>query len=411
MTATTLADFRTEYNATTSSRLEPVAPSERIEALDLLRGWAMFGVLWSNLNDWYGTAEPVTRADSVLDFMHQWFLESRFVTLLCLLFGIGFAIQLTRAAERGAEVRDVYLRRSTTLLAFGLVHALLIWNGDILIMYALASFALLLFRNASPRRQLLWGIGFIVVGQEVMWRLRFLAGLRYAVPMAWGDQIYAHGTLAQIHHQRVTDVWHWWAYFGLTDYWNTVGLFLLGAWAFRSGLVGRVIANRRTALRFMGACAAVALVGVAVMKFGEDLWPPLKTPSMDPWSWTFWSPRRLVLTALNQTETAEGLVYASLLLLAFQTSLGSRLLKPVAAVGRMALTTYLTQSIVCTLLFYGYGLGWWGRVGFTGMFAIAVSLFAVQLVVSTRWLRRTRFGPVEWLWRTATYGRAPSMRA
>src|SRR5213078_889825 len=102
--------------------------------------------------------------------------------------------------------------------------------------------------------------------------------------------------------------------------------------------------------------------------------------------------------------------YAALLLLAFQTRVGTRLLAPLAATGRMALTTYLTQSVFCTTLFYSYGLGWFGRVGYTGMFEITVVLFAVQMAASVWWLRRYRFGPVEWLWRTLTYGRAPAMR-
>src|SRR4051812_41830601 len=142
-----------------SSPLEPVAPSERIHALDLLRGWAMFGVLLSNLNDWYGTADETTRLDRVLGFTQNWLVSSRFYTLLCFLFGIGFGIQLMRAAERGTSVQRTYLRRSAALLAIGLIHGLLIWHGDILTMYALVSFALVLFRDATPRRQLAWMAG------------------------------------------------------------------------------------------------------------------------------------------------------------------------------------------------------------------------------------------------------------
>ena len=104
------------------------------------------------------------------------------------------------------------------------------------------------------------------------------------------------------------------------------------------------------------------------------------------------------------------LTYATLLVLLFQQQIGKRLLRPMAAAGQMALTTYLTQSIVCTLLFYSYGLGWYGSVGFTGMFLITVILYPIQMAVSTWWLSRFRYGPVEWLWRSLTYGRAPAMR-
>src|SRR4029077_14915087 len=101
-----------------------------IHALDLLRGWAMFGVLWSNLNDWYGTRDPITSVDRGLAFTQAWLIEGRFITLLCILFGIGFGIQLLRADERGVDVTGTYYRRSLALLAIGIVHGVLIWSGD-----------------------------------------------------------------------------------------------------------------------------------------------------------------------------------------------------------------------------------------------------------------------------------------
>jgi uncharacterized protein len=119
--------------------------------------------------------------------------------------------------------------------------------------------------------------------------------------------------------------------------------------------------------------------------------------------------RRFVFSALD-TTIPMGLAYGALLVLAFQTMRGARLLAPLAAAGRMALTTYLTQSVVSTFLFYSFGLRWFGRVGYTGMFTITVVLFSMQMAASAWWLKRYRFGPVEWLWRTLTYGRAPAMR-
>jgi uncharacterized protein len=409
---TVRAGVRATYTPGTTT-LEPVAPGERIGGLDLLRGWAMFGVMWSNLSDWYYTTKPVTRLDHWLSFIQDWFMDGRFVSLLSILFGVGFAIQLDRATRRGADLRNTYLRRSAALLAIGAIHAFFIWHGDILMMYAIASFALLLFRDTTPRRQLAWGIFFVTCGNYLMGHLRFAIGLRYAVPMPWyggSAATYATGTIGQIEHQRFLDVWHWWAYFGLTGYFGTVGAFLLGAWAFRSGLVERVIANRRTTLRFLGVCVAVTLFGYAVQVWGSTIWPRVRAQPESLLTLQAWNPRGIIFTALDQTDRAEGLVYAALLLLLFQTLRGKRWLAPLAAVGRMGLTTYLTQSIVCTTLFYSYGLGWFGKVGYTGMAAITVTLFAVQLAASTWWLRRFRFGPVEWMWRTLTYGHRPAMR-
>jgi uncharacterized protein len=415
MTATQTTPAHFGYTPSSSASLRPVAPSERIAGLDLLRGWAMFGVLWSNLNDWYDTANEVTRLDRVLGFAQNWLLESRFYELLVVLFGIGFAIQLTRARTRGVDLRNLYLRRSAALLGIGLIHALLIWHGDILISYALASFALLLFRDASPRQQLVWAVVLICAGSYIGNHIRFALGLIYPIPEQWwgGSAVtYATGTLAEIQRQRFRDVWHWWGFFGLNSYLRLVGTFVLGAWAYRSGLAERVITNRRTTLRFLAVCIAVMLVGYSVQIYHWDvkIWPQLSGPRGSLLQWRAWNPRNIVFAPFYQTALAGGLAYASLLLLAFQTQLGKRLLTPLAATGRMGLTTYLTQSLVCTTLFYSYGLGWFGKVGYTGMFEITVVLFAIQMVISPWWLKRFQFGPVEWLWRTITYGRAPAMR-
>ena len=402
----------TAYAPPASRALEPVAPSERIQALDLLRGWAMFGVLWSNLNDWYGTTDEVTRFDRILSFSQEWLVESRFYTLLCFLFGIGFGIQLMRAAERGSSVQRTYMRRSAALLAIGLVHGLLIWRGDILTLYALVSFSLLLFRDATPRQLVAWVAGLALFSGEVITRFRWLVGQRYMVarePATTANWIYGHGSYAQIAHQRVHDFADWWGRWGLPTYFSVLVMFLAGVWAIRSGFARRVFSDPATTRRFLAICVVVALVGYAIDVFGGKFFFPPQT--VEPTTTTVMlSWRRFVWHALDWSTEASGLAYAALLLLVFQTVRGARLLAPLAATGRMALTTYLTQSVVCTTLFYSYGFRLLGRVSYTGMFTITVTLFALQMAFSVWWLKRYRFGPVEWLWRTLTYGRAPTMR-
>ena len=400
------------YAPPSTVALEPVAPSERIQALDLLRGWAMFGVLWSNLNDWYGTTEETTRFDRILSFSQEWLVESRFYTLLCFLFGIGFGIQLMRATERGTSLQRTYVRRSAALLAIGLIHGLLIWRGDILTLYALVSFSLLLFRDSTPRQQLAWAAGIALFSSEVITRVRWLAGQRYMVPRepaTTANWIYAHGKYGQIAQQRVHDFADWWGRWGLVTYFAVLAMFLVGVWAIRSGFARRVFSEPRTTRRFLAGCVVVALVGYAVEMFGAKILIPARRVEPTTMS-VMLSWRTFVVHALDWSVEASGLAYAAALLLVFQTKGGARLLAPLAATGRMALTTYLTQSVVCTTLFYSYGFRLTGRVGYTGMFVITVVLFAVQMAVSVWWLRRYRFGPVEWLWRTLTYGRAPTMR-
>jgi uncharacterized protein len=396
--------------------LRPVAPEERIHALDMLRGWAMFGVLWSNLNDWYGTREPASTLDHALSWTQDWLLESRFYSLLILLFGIGFGIQLTRAGERGTDLRTTYYRRSAALLAIGVIHGTLIWNGDILTNYALVAFALVMFRTTSTRglvvaAALLWFLGPTIV-QEV----RFLAGLRIPVRAPTGEwtAVYAHGSWRYIQAVRVKGYLNGLGYFGLTRYVTILASFLMGLWAVKSGFLRRALEEPRMTRRVLTLAAVLAAVGYASWIWGNAVWPRIQPPPDAPLQFPYpWFQRimlrQFVFRIFDWTTEGSALVYASLLLLLWQRPVGQRLLRPLAATGRMALTTYLTQSVVCTLLFYGYGLGWYGSVGFTGMLLITLVLFGGQMAASTWWLRRFRYGPVEWLWRALTYGRAPAM--
>src|SRR5215470_12968494 len=189
---------------TTTAELAPVAPQERIALFDVLRGFCLFGVLWSNLNDWYAVAEPVTHLDHAIRWTQDWLIESRFYTMLGFLFGVGFAIQLARAAEQGQDGRAVFLRRMAALLGFGVVHALLIWHGDILTAYAIAGVALLLFERWRPRALLIAVPVLSLLCAYVV--IHLAAVFNVGLPLfdnAWRElnrqvlQAHAHGTWSQ----------------------------------------------------------------------------------------------------------------------------------------------------------------------------------------------------------------------
>ena len=400
--------------ASVTDVLRPVAPQERIGALDLLRGWAMFGVLLSNIYG-YARYEPESALDRALRWTHHWLVQDRFYTLLILLFGIGFGIQLTRANTRGTDLRTTYYRRSAALLAIGIVHGTLIWEGDILTIYALTAFALVMFRSASTRQVIVIGALLWIAGPIIVRDLAFLSGLRFMAPWR-GDvsPIYAHGTWLAIERVRVAAYMDWLGRFGLTSYVRNLAAFLIGLWCIKSGYLRRLVDEPRVTRRLLAVALVAAAIGYAMWNFADTLWP-LRPPPARPYGFPYpyfqlGMARALVLRLFDWATEGTSLAYACVLLLIWQRPRGERVLRPLAATGRMALTTYLTQSIVCTLLFYSYGLGWYGKLSYAGVSLVALILFGCQMAVSTWWLGRFRYGPAEWLWRTLTYGRAPAMR-
>jgi uncharacterized protein len=389
----------------------PVPAAARIVALDLLRGFALFGVLWSNLNDWYGTTGPISLVDKALSTLQYSVIESRFYSILGVVFGVGFAIQLGKAAEPGATVA-VFRRRMLALLAFGIAHVLLLWSGDILIQYALLGFILVLFRDLQPR-QIVKALGVIwLVVPYVIALIRRTLHLQMVPfpPQGLHDWLYANGSWSQIFSVRIGDWLNWYGRWPFTVFPNFLVLFLFGLWAWRTGMVDW-LGDRRFLKRCLVISFGMLGLSLALGLPIQAIWPWPEHPPTDWHTFAFWNPVWNILGALGDLLTwGVAGVYASLLLLAATRQRGARVLAPLATLGRMPLTTYLTQSLVCTTLFYGFGSGWYGKVGWSGMLMITCTLFAAQIVFSGWWLARYRFGPAEWLWRTLAYGRRQPMR-
>jgi uncharacterized protein len=400
--------------AAVTPQLVPVAPQERVPLFDVLRGFCLFGVLWSNLNDWYSVRDPATRFDNALAWTQNWLLEERFYSLLGFLFGIGFAIQLTRAAQRGQDVRDLFLRRMAALLGFGLIHAMLIWHGDILASYALAGFALVLFRNWSPRK--------LLVGATALWLLypyvvvHLAAVLNIPLPKygpAWRQanqqalQAYMHGTWTDATVHGAAQFFGWlYRSLLLGGTASFLALFILGLCAVRVDLIVRLTRRRSTILwALLGG--AVCWAGFQYLATNMSHWWPRPT---SPANWHdlrfWWPPMGIVFSSFGHATTwASSAVYALIFAFAMTYQAAAKRLQPLAALGRMTLTTYLTQSLVCTVFFYNWGFGLINRVNLTGIFIFTLALFSLQVAFSVWWLRHYQFGPAEWLWRSLTYGK------
>jgi uncharacterized protein len=400
-----------------SQRVGPVRLSERILFIDVLRGMALFGILAANMRAFFAPLDAYDhigvlfhgRADVVAQTFIDAFIQAKFISIFSFLFGLGFAIQVTRADERGARFMGFYPRRLLALALFGLIHGILIWAGDILLTYALAGALLLLFRKRK-QKTLLWWAGSIFCLPLVL-STTFLALYFSRFRRPWMApkppdvkkyyaviDIYAHGSLGQILKQNWVE-WKQELPFQLFAIY-ALALFLLGMWVWRAGMVQRLDEYKPTLNR---VCMWCLPLGAAISSFSaivHAIVPPATVSMWGFFSGVMWLPGAHLL--------ATG--YMSGLALIFMDENRRRLLLPFAAVGRMALTDYLMQSVLCTLFFYHYTTGWFGRIGPAFGLVPTVLLFAAQVAFSNWWLNRYRFGPMEWLWRGLTYAQLPAMR-
>lgn len=386
---------------------------DRLALVDALRGFALFGVLLANILYWSGwglATEPQRIALAGAEAsqwqwrLHHLLVDGKFYTLFSLLFGAGFALQLQRLTQRGHDGLRIYRRRALVLLGFGLVHCFLVWDGDILLLYALLGLMLPLFHRWRDAALLLAAflLVFVVPFAGIalfkafgwppdagLYNLSFAIGGHFGIDQSpeyvlpWLQRSDPRAWLAWI----LSGPWFSW---GLRiETWRipkVLGIMLLGLWVGRRLAAGTLIGDRRLLWRVLWIGTAVGLPASVVYAW---------TPGLGQASW----PSLVGTVPL-------GLAYAAAFALAWPHAKGW--LGIFAAPGRMALTNYLTHSVLGVLLFYGIGFGLAGRLSITATYAYAIGLFAAQVVFSRWWLSRYAQGPMEALWRRMTYGRAPA---
>ena len=403
-----------------ANSVAPVDPEGRSHFLDGLRGLALFGILIVNMaafigfgmNDEAGRAATIGSAfDDLAEVTMEWLFTGKFYSIFSLLFGIGFSIQLGRLEARGEGIGR-YVRRLTILFWIGLAHLLLLWLGDIVALYALMGLVLLLFRKASDRTLLYWAVALwlLPIAWSAMIHLGgvdpskpiYDAGLRALAlfgidPEAGPLPYYRDYNYVQqlaVHPPEL--------FFRLGDlvyqmrFSKVLAMFLVGLWVGRRAIYADPAAHRpllrRAAIIGLGTGLPLAFARAAV-----DLGAP-ETPA------------NLVLAEALYCVSTPTLALGYAAGAALLWANGRRLLLEWAApAGRMALTNYLMQTILQSLVFYGWGLALIGRFGLVFIYPFALALFAFQLAYSRWWLARYRFGPVEWVWRSLTYGKRQPM--
>jgi uncharacterized protein len=362
-------------------------------------------------NIWTGFWD--TAAGSFITFL----IQGKFYTIFSFLFGLGFFIFYERAQSKTTRPMLLFYRRLFVLLLIGLAHAFFIWFGDVLVTYALLGFLLPLFFNRKPKTLLIWAASLFLAIVALMALVASLLALaKMAQEGIYTDMMqtltadmesriessyhaYSQGTFAEITAQRVSD-----SLFVFSNLFNTIfvilPLFLLGLYAGKRAIFQNIEANLTFIKKIWIWGLGIGLT-MSVVKFickiliGGDIY-------------SFYAV--IHIGALLLGDTGLGLFFISSIVLLYQNKKWILKLKPLAYTGRMALSNYLFQSIVCTTIFYGYGLGLYGKVGAALCLVLTVVIFTIQVFISKYWFKRFQFGPMEWLWRCLTYGKLFGMK-
>ena len=395
--------------------MQPVQANERIDLIDIVRGLALFGILAANIRGFAGPAVAYFQpsimwpgfADRLAQAFVDTFIQGKFITIFAVLFGVGFAVQLSRAEARGAKFGAYYVRRLLLLAAFGLVHGLFIWFGDILLVYAITGLLLLAFRKRTDKTIVTWAVisYFVPLLLMALATLVAVSGVEMKGPpkpdLAKLVSIYADGSWSEIQKQRGIDVVTMnWGFFPMY-FMNVLGLFLFGVLAYRRRFF-------QPTSELLPAYRKAMIIGLTVGVIGNAAATTLKwiadVPMFPP------SPTMLLVTTIQQVSILPlSLGYVCAVILLCADPAWKARLQRFAAIGRTALSNYLLQSVIGTLIFYNYGLGLFGQWGPAILLVPTVGIYALQAIISPWWLARYRFGPVEWLWRTLTYGRPQPM--
>lgn len=432
-----------------ASAVARVAPSERIANLDVLRGVAILAILMMNIPFMGGyVVEPWdprligwTAADQGVFRFIGGFLDGTQRGLLELLFGAGILIMARNAltADGPVGVADLHYRRNLLLMAFGVLHALvLFWPGDILFPYGLVAIFAFAFRGWRPRTQALVGLVFILVAvapgvgryvERVELQTAAAAAqakLTAKTPLAkaeqekldrWRETVASYAPAkdnakkreamaAEVKGRRgdiagyadytreawlkltfSATAWFWWA--------EILGTMLLGMALYQWGVLqGRLKAGVYIAMAVGGYG-----VGVTLRTLGMN--ETLSFTAAPQIGWITWDIGRLALM----------FGHLGLISLALKSATGARLLSPFQAAGKMPLTIYLSASILgMCILFPGFGFGLWGKHGYAGLETIALLVMAAQLVFANLWLMAFHAGPIDWVWKSLAYGKAQPFR-
>jgi uncharacterized protein len=390
-------------------------------ALDALRGFAVLGILIMNIQSYsmiqaayinptaYGDLTGINRWVSVLSHL---FADGKFMAIFSILFGAGVVLMTSRVEAKGRGSASLHYRRTFWLIVIGMIHAYLLWYGDILTAYGVCALLIFLFRKVSPKWLLV--IGLISVSVSSLIYLFFGVSLPYWPAEGYQNVLQAWKPTAEIVSQEISSYQGSWLeqmtprapaalmfqtfLFAIWVGWRAGGLMLVGMALFKWGLL-----TAQRSKRFYSTLAGIGFgLGLPLVIYG------MARNYQASWSFDY---SMFIGNQFNYWGSILiALGYIGVIMLICKSTYLRRISARFAAVGRMALTNYLMQTIICTTIFYGHGLGLFGQIERSGQILIVFGVWVFQLWASPIWLRYFRFGPAEWIWRFLTYSRLQPVR-
>jgi uncharacterized protein len=392
----------------------PVTQMERIPSLDVMRGFALLGILIMNIQGfsmiYAAYFNPAAYGD--LGGVHRWvwilshlLSDQKFMAIFSMLFGAGIVLMALRAEARGRRPAGLHYRRMLILIVLGAMHAYLLWYGDILVIYGMSGLVVYLFWRRSWKTLLVLGVLMLAVSSA----FSLLAGVslpawpevaREGFIQTWDPPpesvqaevaIYRGGWVGQFEHRIPKSLEFHTTVFLFWGFWRSGGLMLIGMALYKMGFF-----RLRRPLRFsfwsitLAVLVGLPLVGYGIYRNFASGWDVTYTFFLGG-QYNYWGS---IIVSFGWL----GVVYW----LGTATSWAG-VTRPLAAVGQTAFSNYILQTLICTTIFYGHGFGYYGHVDRLGQILIVFGVWTVQLALSTWWMRRFRFGPLEWLWRSLTY--------
>jgi len=404
----------------------PVSLTDRSDILDVLRGFALFGVLTDNIFGFTGygfftqsmrEALPTWPADGLIGLIEIAFIKGKFYSLFSLLFGIGFSIILIRNEQKGINPLKIFYRRLFILLIIGADHLFLLWEGDILFLYALIGLTLPLFRKCSDKTLLIWAAVLLVSPIlidviKVLLHTKtgdFLEVIAQGIDKRTGiptddgfrSYLYKDGSgWQEWRNWQASGFLYRYAYIIESNRMPKVlGVFLLGFYAGRKMIYSNLenYSSLFKKIRRWGFIIGIP-AGIAMAIFeidGKDVPSPAGLADT-------------IFYAISVVPLS--LAYASSICLFWIKTKGNNKWKVLAPMGRMALTNYLMQTILGIIIFYGAGFGFGGSIGPSIFFPVALGIYILQIIYSNWWFKYFNYGPLEWIWRQLTYGKRLRLR-